>query len=799
MMTRRTNIRAFRAFSCLFALIALFPISVIADESVSTVKLDGKLVFIPEVKLAKKVNPVTSFLYIGSWAGGGDAMTSLFRMDQANNQIHIKNSGKLLENSKTRVLTKNNADAFLDGISWGRRQATQTAFKVTLKKHQSVTLEIHADSDVAVFHNGNAVGRINTNNILTAGGVGCFTVALNPGENILSVKQYSSSGAPWMQMSVITDHSRDLLAAWQRQGGLLKKLLYMPRDGAGTPKLEWYSHKGDFPVSFAVRDISTDSIIFRKESAQLGRRLGEETPDLAPGVYEAIYRTRDESASEFFVVGNPADIFEAMLDKVVRHDTTPQAKLNIEAQARRARIMLLKDNYDSYAKKWQGKLAYTLSSLAGMERSLEAGVENFAKDQPGLHIRGFASSTDNSPQYYRVFVPSSYQPDAPLPLLVMVSAGIAAKARPFIGGPAMANLQEARRWAAYAEKHGFGVLWPGYKSAPEGNTYDSKHIDEAIQAVEKDYNIDKRRISVYGSCGAGYHAGRLVSEYPYRFAAIVYDRAVFDQKLSNVEIPSLAKWYDNINPSRYVLDDRNLKIFVMHDNNAAPGHGPMELSTQFLERAKASRGDVVQHLGRRPVGTTRMDMVFYWVAPCRNEHPDDLRSGIAAKAGYAGPISEAFTTPILVVEGTHSFGNDRRSMQSTAQSLKSNYSKYFHGAECALKKDDEVTQDDINNNTLVLIGNPASNSVWQKLQPNLAIKMTPDSVMYKNGALTGNNAFAAIVPHPYAAGKYVLMIGSVDLQYLRRVRTNSLFDAWYDCVVLSAPRQIIAKLDDINQ
>jgi len=578
----------------------------------------------------------------------------------------------------------------------------------------------------------------------------------------------------------------------------MKTLVYRLRTDTNAPKLEWYRNAGNLSISFEVREVSTNNIIYRKENTHLGRIVSEETANLTPGIYEANYHTQNESASEFFVVGNPDSVLQTLLAKLSMHDTTPQAKLNIDAQARRARILLSKDNYNSGNKKWGEKLAYTFSSLANIEHSLENGVVNIAKDRPGLHIRGFISKIDGSSQFYRFYAPSNYRPGAPLPLLVMVSTRVA-KARPFVAGPVMANQREALLWAHYAEKYGFALLWPGYRSAPEGYSYESMHIDEAIQAVEQDYAVDKSRISAYATCGAGYNAGRLVSEYPNLFASIVYDRAVFNlvPPDKDDDVPSLAKWLKDVNPVNHVLANRNLKIFVMHDNTAPSGHGQMALTTQFLDQAKTTRTDVISSLSKQSMKMARMDTVFSWITPCRNASPSDTRFHAESKAGYTGPISEIFTTPILVVKGTHALGRDLQNSNSVAESIRKNYIKHFHGAQCAVKNDDDVTKDDIDNYSLILIGNPRTNSVWNKLQPDLAIKMTSTGVMYKNDTLAGNSAFEAIAAHPYVANKYVLMIGAWDLRSLR-IPSSTLFTAWYDGLVLTSPNKIIGKLNDIN-
>ena len=115
-----------------------------------------------------------------------------------------------------------------------------------------------------------------------------------------------------------------------------------------------------------------------------------------------------------------------------------------------------------------------------------------------------------------------------------------------------------------------------------------------------------------------------------------------------------------------------------------------------------------------------------------------------------------------------------------------------------VKKDTDVTQDDIDHYSLILIGNPQSNSIWEKLQPQLPVKVTPTGALYNMNSLTGTRPFQAIVPHPAAEGKYILMIGACDLKTLDQVKTASLFTAKYDCLTTS-PLKIISKLGALKE
>jgi len=795
----------------MLALIALLPASVMAaEEAKMTVKLDGKTLYIPEIRLTRKITPVTSLLYIGSWkstAKTRGALNSLAKFDLKNNNLTFAFPDKLLEDSKPSVVKRGDLDTFLDEITWDNRQETQFAFKAISGRSQPAIIEMQPVSNVTVFVNGRpVVGR------------GYIPIMLAEGENIINIKQ-SSAGAPRIGLTVRLDHVYDFQAAWQSRKGFLERLVVGPKQRA---TVSWSPNLGAFSVSAEVRDVAADKIVIQKHTLRRGMALDDDAAPLAPGIYEVVYsgvaskvagasssqaREQDapapmlDGASELFIIGNPKDIFAKLSDSLLSYATTPGTKLAIEAQMRRARILLADNNYNVSSKLWQKKITEAFNSLATFEHMLKDGVTDVAKDQPGLRIGGFVSGIDGSAQFYRLFVPSTYKPGTPLPLLVVPSTKVGNTKRAFIESPVMADRRGSLLWAKSAEKHGFAILWPGYRGVPEGYTYESVHINEAIQAMEKDYTIDKQRISVYASCSAGYNSGRLVSEYENQFAAIVYDRAVFDMNLPSPTRPSpvLEEWLKAVNPVPRVIGNRNLKIFVMHDDTRPAGHGPMELTLKFLAQAQATRVDVVSYLSDQPMKESeRLDMTFSWLAPCRNEHPSAERSRFLEHSGYQGPIMEIFATPTIIVEGTRAGANGKETMQKIAESVRSGYTKYFHGAECVIKKDDEVTADDIIDHSLVLIGNPQYNSVWGDLQSEIPLKVDILQASYKDVIFARNYMFEAIVRHPLAKGKYILMIGTGDVKNLQPIPTD-LFNDCFDCRVFSTPPKVISKLDDLAQ
>ena len=299
-------------------------------------------------------------------------------------------------------------------------------------------------------------------------------------------------------------------AAWDQRGSLLAKSVVYTGDQGESPTLKWDAKLSGLKVSVEVRDALDNKIIVQRDDMTSGRPLRNGYKELTAGIYKVTYNANQESAGEYLVIGSPRAAFEKVrqeLDKMSVENIG--AKLDIEAQIKRGEILFSKENYDIGNDAWQQKAAYTLGSLASMINMMKNGRQNISKGIPGLHIRGFQSKIDGSTQYYRVFVPPNYDRSRPLPLLLVMPTPFTAREKPFIESAFMANHREAVQLGQYAQKHGFAVLWPGYRNAIEGFTWESTHVGEVINAVEADYNIDNARISVYGTCGGGYFAGRL--------------------------------------------------------------------------------------------------------------------------------------------------------------------------------------------------------------------------------------------------------------------------------------------------
>lgn len=134
---------------------------------------------------------------------------------------------------------------------------------------------------------------------------------------------------------------------------------------------------------------------------------------------------------------------------------------------------------------------------------------------------------------YHLSVPSSYRAGHPLPLVLLLHGG---------GGDAE-NVEETTQLRATAERHGFLLLRPeGYDARGRGlRTFNAgaccgpaaaRNVDHVaatramLDAVERDYSVDRRRVYATGHSNGGMMAYRLAVEMSDRIAAIAPNAAM---------------------------------------------------------------------------------------------------------------------------------------------------------------------------------------------------------------------------------------------------------------------------------
>lgn len=150
--------------------------------------------------------------------------------------------------------------------------------------------------------------------------------------------------------------------------------------------------------------------------------------------------------------------------------------------------------------------------------ALAAGRQPWA-ERLGRSVRGFISTVDESVQPYMLVVPASYDPAQPMRLDVVLHGSTQATG---IGELIFINAADAGDAAGpavstnnFLEVHPMGRLGENaYRF--EGET----DVDEAIEAVCRDYRVDRSRIVLRGSSLGGVGTWQLGLKRPDRFVAL---------------------------------------------------------------------------------------------------------------------------------------------------------------------------------------------------------------------------------------------------------------------------------------
>jgi pimeloyl-ACP methyl ester carboxylesterase len=128
-------------------------------------------------------------------------------------------------------------------------------------------------------------------------------------------------------------------------------------------------------------------------------------------------------------------------------------------------------------------------------------------------------------------------------------------------------------------------------------------------------------------------------------------------------------------------------------------------------------------------------------------------------AGLQGPIDDAFTAPFLCVRGTGQAWHEATAAyaQADLERFRFEWSKYFRG-ELPVKRDDEVTPEDIATKNLILFGDPSSNSLVAQALPGLPFRWSKDKITWGGKEYDAASTVPALVyPSPLNAERYVVL------------------------------------------
>lgn len=149
--------------------------------------------------------------------------------------------------------------------------------------------------------------------------------------------------------------------------------------------------------------------------------------------------------------------------------------------------------------------------------ALAAGRQPWA-DRRGSSVRGFISGVDGSVQPFGLVVPESYDPAKPIRLDVVLHGSTPATG---IGDLMFINAADSGDAASAVSKNQFIEVHPMGRLGENAYRFEGEtDVDEAIEAVCRNYRIDHSRIVLRGSSLGGVGTWQLGLKRPDRFVAL---------------------------------------------------------------------------------------------------------------------------------------------------------------------------------------------------------------------------------------------------------------------------------------
>jgi pimeloyl-ACP methyl ester carboxylesterase len=786
--TARLGVALVRLRLCLFALALV----------VTGCKFADALDAIPETVIKRSVTRIESWASIGPFDSGADEeaqgtnFLAAYGLPEEGRIVsdYVHGARKLKAESKLRVLAAKHMVDFYSSYALPKGSdfpspSFYAVCRLTASAEAEAWLLLGSDAATKVWFNGAAVStNMKRREFDQEPYHLSVRVSLKKGSNDLVIKLARVKASCGLIGTLALDAEAAVQELREENRSALRNLLIGDRSPL---TLELRGAPPGVSVSVKVADVEGNVVANLGAAALSGTPFRFDAP--APGLYQAKVDFGGTEWSEEFYYGDVEKTAQALLSRAKAAEAGAREKLELRTLMRRIEILMAPANREPAKREWQRKIVFTFSELGRALGLLEKKAP--LGGSPGVHLKGFVSGIDGVERHYRIFIPRGYDPRTPLPMAVMVATATSA-ARPFIESAFVAHQLDAEAMGAIAEKRGLAILWPGYPAQPFGNACEFAHFDEVMAEVERDYNLDKDRIHLLGTCQGGMVALMMAKMWPGRFASLGLldpiatrgsNRLYGDGDVflgSDTYLQSIA----DRNPLAGLEVLKPLPTRVLFDDGAQ-GHGTLR-DSQAVVDAASKAGTVVQFdkvpLSLGHLGAWRS--LIEWCGGIRRQPPPKRGPKADARGGGAvGPISAVFPEGFLLVEGTSGSPVQLESIRRATAEFKSAWRASYYG-DCPLVADIALTPALERTKNLVLVGTPETNSAFARLAAHLPIEIRPDEIVVRGRKYSSRNlSVQAVFQHPTYQDRRVVVIGGSGPGSFRFGTMDLSIDGWFDFAI----------------
>ncbi|MCG8697833.1 MAG: hypothetical protein MI922_07245, partial [Bacteroidales bacterium] len=272
--------------------------------------------------------------------------------------------------------------------------------------------------------------------------------------------------------------------------------------------------------------------------------------------YSFQFKIGSYSFNNQFLYGSAKSFYnEALLKQ--KKIKLPEHKRNIYALMHRYEVLLKPTFYTPGKKNWMYKIVLLTYNLEKYYNDIDNG-KSPVKNCSGINFRAFTSKIDEQDKYYIVYAPDSIHSEDTLPLVLFIRPALE-NHHHFLTSPQMSKDYVINRAKYLVNKYRILLVFSAqrYYQKESMESISETDIFESIDAVNKIYNIDNRKIYLHGNCLGANRLISLACRYPDKFAAIGIYSPIYKEKgllgnLSNIPIYMQYDFFDKHTPKENV-------------------------------------------------------------------------------------------------------------------------------------------------------------------------------------------------------------------------------------------------------
>jgi hypothetical protein len=611
----------------------------------------------------------------------------------------------------------------------------------------------------------------------------CVSVVLERGKNLLVIKADNVASVRGDESCGVTVALAPDLTAAASQLVASGSLPFSVSVALPGSKVAFNSFPLELPAAATVRivDEEGNEIIPALPVTTDGARLPETLKD---GFYRLELSALGRIFKTELLVGEVGQWIELLKHRISSLALDEQSKINVDALLLRAELLWEQRNRYPESWQWNRKVLFALRGLHHALDSIERKKTPWAS-KPGMHLRGFRSDIDGLVRHYRVFIPSTYQPGAHLPLMVILAPSVVGK-RPFITSPFIANHIEAEQIAGIAESLGVAVLWPGYPGLPSGNAIEYTHFTEVLSAVAADYDLDPQCIALLGICRAGEFAVKYAQHWPGAFAAVGLLDPITPAAGGRAQFPefgpALTRWQKSNDPLANFGRAGDTSFAIAFDEGD-PGHGSSAEADRYATAARDA-GISVERLWPN-LTVSHLEAwraLFVWAKSKTSPNAEPIGRRLSGHENTCvGPVLNALAEPFVLVTGTRGGTGEIVALNKWADEFVRQWTATYYGP-CRRITDKDVTPEILASYNLILVGNGECNVVWNQL-PGIGINISEATVKIDGHEYAAAGPLVAVVRSPYHRDRRIVLVGAARVENLPLLPAHLSVEGYYDYAV----------------